>query len=90
MVIMEQEDAGITRGVLATMYNQRGWAASGIGAYGGLENLAVSSPFLIIGEALQISSKVMHIDRPYPFQFINLWFIAVKRADGDLDFYYIG
>ena len=89
-MLTETEDAVITRSVLATMPQQQGWAASGVGAYGDDEVLPASSPFLGKGEALQISSHLMHVNEPYPFQFMEWWFVAVKRSDGELYFYYVG
>jgi len=89
-VLMEAEDAVTSRGVLATMPQQQGRAASGVGAYGDDEMSPASSPFSSKGEALQISSHLMHVNEPYPFQFMEWWFVAVKRSDGELYFYYVG
>ena len=48
------------------------------------------SPFLSTGESLQISSHLMDVNKPYSFQFMDWWFVAVKRTDGELYFYYVG
>ena len=89
-MLTKMQDAVTTRGVLATLSHHQGWAASGVGAYGGAESRAPSSPFLSTGESLQISSHLMNVNKPYPFQFIDWWFVAVKRTDGELYFYYVG
>ena len=89
-MFMKEQDAVTTRGVLATMSQQQGWAASDVGAYEGAATSSTRSPFLRKGESIQISSQLMHVNEPYPFQFMEWWFIAVKRADGELYFYYVG
>ncbi len=89
-MLMKEQDAVTTRGVLATMSQQQGWAVSEVGAYQGVAVPPVRSPFLGNGESLQISSHLMHANEPYPFHFMEWWFVAVKRADGELYFYYVG
>lgn len=89
-MLTKEQDAVTTRGVLATMSQQQGWAASGVGAFEDAATPPARSPFLRKGESLQISSHLMHANEPYPFQFMEWWFVAVKRADGELYFYYVG
>lgn len=91
MMLTEIQDAATTRGVLSTMSLQEGWAGSEVGAYPSRsEILSVKSPFIQNGAALQISSKVMHVNMPYTFQFMEWWFVVVKHEDGELYFYYVG
>ena len=47
-------------------------------------------PFSMEEGRLRINSNLMNTHRPYPFQFADWWFVAVKRADQTLDFYYVG
>ena len=86
----EPEDALSTPSVSATMHSQQGWADCEHGAYEIGEHLSFESPFVKNGDALQVSSKLMDIDVPYPFRFMGWWFVVVRRADGDLYFYYLG
>ena len=88
MPLLEVQDAVTTPAALAAMPQQPGWAASGTGAQGGAAPSA-ASPFRRTGEALQILSHLMTIGVPYPVQFMEWWFVAVKRADGEVYFYYL-
>lgn len=88
--INEYEDGTTTPGVSSTRHSLQGWADSEHGAYGTEEILSIRSPFVKKGDALQVSSKHMEVDMPYPFQFLKTWFVAVKRADGELYFYSVG
>ena len=88
--IAEYEDKEPTPGVLVSMDGQHCWTDSENGAYEIGDILSLRSPFAKKGEALQISSKHMDIGVPYPFQFMEWWFVAIKRLDGDLYFYYLG
>ena len=85
-----EKDEPTTRGVSATMRSQMGWADSEHGAYEIRGTLSFESPFVEKGNALQISSKLMEVDVPYPFRFMEWWFVVVRRADGDLYFYHLG
>ena len=82
-----EKDEPTTRGVSVTMRSQIGWSDSEHGAYQIDEILPLESPFMKKGDALQVSSKHMVVDVPYPFKFMEWWFVAVKRADGELYFY---
>lgn len=31
----------------------------------------------------------MEVNKPYPFEFGDWWFLAVKSTDGDVNFYHI-
>ena len=53
------------------------------------DTLFVGSPVHRNGDALQFVPELMKVGKPYPFQFKEWWFIAVKRADSTLDFFYI-
>ncbi len=88
--IEKYEDLTTTPGVLASMDGQHCWADSEHGAYEIEEILSLRSPFARNGDALQVSSKHMGVGVPYPFQFMEWWFVAIKRTDGDLYFYYLG
>ena len=85
-----EEDGAITPGVFATMHGQLAWADCGHGAYKVEETLSFRSPFVKNGDALQVSSRHMDVGVPYPFQFMEWWFVAIKRQDGDMYFYYLG
>ncbi len=39
------------------------------------------------GEGLIIDPNLMDVQRPYPFQFGDWWFVAVKETDGTINFY---
>ena len=58
--------------------------------YPGGDSLIPTSPFSTEEGSLRINSNLMDAHRPYPFQFVDWWFVAVKRADQTLDFYYVG
>ena len=58
--------------------------------YPGGDPLMPASPFSSEEGSLRINSNLMDAHRPYTFQFVDWWFVAVKRADQTLDFYYVG
>ena len=90
MHILDEKDEMTSHGIIATQLNPYGWAKSGIGAYDCGDDWFVRSPMLKKGEAIQFVPDLMEVGRPYPFQFLDWWFLAVKRTDGSLDFLHIG
>ena len=92
MISLEEENEMTSTGIIATMLNPLGWADSENGAYPYTEHWSIRSPIPILkkGEALQFVPQLMQVGRPYPFQFIDWWFVAVKRSDDALDFFHIG
>ena len=89
MISSEEKDETISPGVIASILNQSGWADSKRGAHPYAENLLVS-PIFKKGKALQFVPQLMQVSRPYPFQFIDWWFVAIKRNDGSIDFFHVG
>ena len=89
MISLEEENETTSPGVIASILNQSGWADSKHGAHPYVENLIVS-PIFKKGTALQFVPQRMQVGRPYTFQFIDWWFVAVKRNDGSIDFFHVG
>ena len=46
-------------------------------------------PFSKGPESLTVDPHLMVVNKPYPFEFGNWWFVAVKNTDEDVNFYYI-
>ena len=46
-------------------------------------------PFSGGPESLTVDPHLMVVNKPYPFEFEDWWFVAVKNTDGDVNFYYI-
>ncbi len=88
MQVMEEREQLTSSGLSATELNPHGWAESSKGAFGYWDGF-VRSPTFKKGEALQFVPGLMDVGRPYPFQFLDWWFVVVKRADGALDFLYV-
>ncbi len=89
MTITEMQDQAISEGIIATMVNPSGWADSVRGAYNYRNDWLLRSPMFKRGEAIQFVPDLMEVGRPYPFQFMDWWFVAVKRRGGELDFFHI-
>lgn len=49
---------------------------------------ATASPFVKKGDRLEVLTGIMTEGEPYPFQFMNWWFVAVRRGTG-VDFFYV-
>jgi len=88
MQTLEQPPAPVSLGSLATMNHPQGLAFQDIDGQYAVEGVQ-TKPFTEKGESLQISSDTMVVGTPYPFFFMEWWFVAVKRADGELDFFYL-
>ena len=87
----EPVDVGSAQGFLATTtYGRCGLAGQGVGIVEVDDIVVEKSPFSMKGEALQISSREMEVGRPYPCEFMGWWFVAVRREDDQLYFYYLG
>ena len=48
------------------------------------------SPFSKNGESLNVNPKLMNLMEPYAFKLADRWLVAVKKSDGEVEFYYIG
>lgn len=89
MNILDVKDEMTSHGIIATQLNPYGWAESGRGAYDCGDNWFVRSPMFKKGEAIEFVTDSMEVGKPYPFQFLGWWFLAVKRTNGSLDFLHI-
>ena len=88
MIRLAEKDEATSTGVIASSLNQSGWADAKHGAHPYVENWFVS-PIFKKGKALQFVPQRMQVSRPYPFQFIDWWFVAIKRNDGSIDFFHV-
>ena len=48
-----------------------------------------NNPYVQEGEAFRFLPEWMEEGRPYPFRIFNWWFIAVKRENSEIEFFYI-
>ena len=75
-----------------TVYNTPGIAISDTSAYlvsGPGGTVEFNKPYTHAGSAIRFDPRFMPVGEPYPFAMLGMWFMAVKRAEGHIDFFHL-
>ena len=51
--------------------------------------LADGQPVAGYGQAVRLDPQAMREGTPYPFEMSGCWFIAMKRPEGHIDFFFV-
>jgi hypothetical protein len=82
---VREEDAENTMAATLVLTNVEGCLVSD---FNGTEWFS-AEPCMFDGQAVRFNPALMEEGAPYPFQMSGSWFVAVKRAEGHIDFFFV-